>query len=272
MPEKAKEYNRVIFTPEVIRGAVSTLMTALPEKHRRLKYERFSIEFPHEKWSYDNEEEFFSDYLKGFESASFTKNFDIGEIYLLVRGQSFVRTYTEVTIKMPARVDVEKVFNTLELHVERCRLPEPPPKKKDRPKVKLFIGHGRNPQWRDLKDHLHEKHGLDVEAYESGARAGLTIRDVLDDMLTSSSFAILVLTGEDLDAEGHLHARENVVHELGLFQGRLGWRKAIALLEDGVTEFSNIHGLNQIRFNKGNIQETFGEVLATIKREFSDNM
>lgn len=272
MPKKEKRYDRVIFTPEVIRGAISTLIKALPEKHKTLRFENFSIDFSKEKWSYDDEEEFFSDYLKEFKTATFTKNFDIAAISLTVY-RSFAEPETEVSIKMPARADVEKVFNALEPHVEKCRLPEPPPpKKKDRPRVKVFIGHGRNPQWRDLKDHLHEKHGLDVEAYELGARAGLTIRDVLDDMLTSSSFAILVLTGEDLDAAGHLHARENVIHELGLFQGRLGWRKAIALLEDGVTEFSNIHGLNQVRFTKGDIREIFGEVLATIKREFSDNV
>jgi len=120
-----------------------------------------------------------------------------------------------------------------------------------------------------LKDHLHDKHGFDVDHYEHGARAGLTIKEVLDDMLTSSSFALLVLTGEDEDVEGKLHARENVIHELGLFQGYLGWKRAIILLEEGVEEFSNIHGINQIRFQKGNIKETFGEVLATIKREFS---
>ena len=119
-----------------------------------------------------------------------------------------------------------------------------------------------------MKDHLHEKQGYDVEAYESGARAGLTVRDALADMLTRSSFALLVLTGEDEDATGALHARDNVIHELGLFQSRLGWEKAIALVEEGVTEFSNIHGLNQIRFGKGRIQETFGEVVATVRREF----
>ncbi len=172
------------------------------------------------------------------------------------------RTGTEVSVRMPSRADVEKIFNIIESNVEKCRLPAPSPK------VKVFIGHGRNPQWRDLKDHLHEKHGIDVEAYELGTRAGLTIKEVLDDMLTSSSFALLVLAGEDLDVTGGLHARENVIHELGLFQGRLGWRKAIALLEEGVTEFSNIHGLNQIRFRAGNIKETFGEILATISREF----
>ena len=49
---------------------------------------------------------------------------------------------------------------------------------------------------------------------------------------------------------------------------RLGFRRAIVLLEDGCKEFSNINGLNQIPFSKGRIRETYGDVLATIKREF----
>jgi len=59
-----------------------------------------------------------------------------------------------------------------------------------------------------------------------------------------------------------------VIHELGLFQGRLGFRKAIVLLEDGVSEFSNINGVQQIHFSTNSIKETFGEILATLKREF----
>jgi len=76
------------------------------------------------------------------------------------------------------------------------------------------------------------------------------------------------MTGEDKDAEGKLRARENVIHELGLFQGHLGFSRAIVLLEEGTEEFSNIHGIHQIRYSKGNIKETFGEVLATLRREF----
>jgi len=49
----------------------------------------------------------------------------------------------------------------------------------------------------------------------------------------------------------------------------LGFRKAVILLEKGTEEFSNIEGLQQIRFSKGAILETYGEVLATIKREFA---
>jgi len=50
-------------------------------------------------------------------------------------------------------------------------------------------------------------------------------------------------------------------------RGRLGLRRAIVLREDGCKEFSNLAGVQEIRFSKANIRETFGEVLATIKRE-----
>jgi len=66
-----------------------------------------------------------------------------------------------------------------------------------------------------------------------------------------------------------MRARQNVIHELGLFQGKLGFSRAIILLEEGTEQFSNIQGIEQIRFSKGNIRETFGEVLATIRRELS---
>ena len=71
--------------------------------------------------------------------------------------------------------------------------------------------------------------------------------------------------------DGTVRARQNVIHEIGLFQGRLGFTKAVVLKEDGTEEFSNINGVNQIRYTKDNIKETFGEVLAVLKREFGEN-
>lgn len=144
-----------------------------------------------------------------------------------------------------------------------------------RESIKIYIGHGRSIQWRDLKDHLSEKQGFDVVAYETGARAGYTITEVLDDLSEEASIAFLVHTAEDQDARGHLHARENVVHETGLFQGKLGWKRAIVLLENGCNEYTNLAGIQQLRFAKGNIKEIFGDVMAIIYREFieeqSDN-
>jgi predicted nucleotide-binding protein len=88
-------------------------------------------------------------------------------------------------------------------------------------------------------------------------------------MLSKSSFAILVITGEDDTGAGKVRARQNVVHEAGLFQGKLGFQRAIVLLEEGVEEFSNMQGIEYIPFKKGAIKETFGDVLATLRREFS---
>jgi hypothetical protein len=136
--------------------------------------------------------------------------------------------------------------------------------------IKVFIGHGRNNQWKELKDHLQDLHKFKVVAYEIGPRAGLSIKEVLQRMLDEASIAFLILTGEDMHNDGELHARENVIHELGLFQGRLGFTRAIILLEENVKEFSNIHGLNQIRFAAGKIRESFGDIIATIDREFPD--
>ena len=59
----------------------------------------------------------------------------------------------------------------------------------------------------------------------------------------------------------------NVVHEAGLFQERLGFTKAIVLLEEGCEEFSNIQGLGQIRFPKGNIAAAFEEIRRVLERE-----
>jgi predicted nucleotide-binding protein len=75
------------------------------------------------------------------------------------------------------------------------------------------------------------------------------------------------MTAEDEQKDGKMNARLNVVHEAGLFQGRLGFRKAIVLLEEGCEEFSNIHGLGQIRFPKGDIGARFEKIREVLERE-----
>jgi len=54
------------------------------------------------------------------------------------------------------------------------------------------------------------------------------------------------MTTEDVTSDGRFNARLNVIHEAGLFQGRIGFDKAIILLENGCDEFSNLQGLGQI--------------------------
>jgi predicted nucleotide-binding protein len=105
-------------------------------------------------------------------------------------------------------------------------------------------------------------------AYETGARAGLNIVEIIKGLKEETGLAILVMTAENTDIDHVMHARENVIHEIGLFQGKLVTPRAIVLLEEGCIPFSNLAGVQHIPFSKGNIKETFGEVLATIRREF----
>jgi len=265
--QRTKGYDGVVFSPEVIKEARDAMRLQLGEERGFIgKYMRITLP-DSEAWRYDEEEEFFADYRNRFERATFKESYTAGNLEIECEARTeHMDARTTVTVEMARRAEIMKIFNTLDANVDECRLPERPSEPPR--KARVFIGHGRDNQWRDLKDHLHDKHDIEVAAYEIGARAGLTVQEVLDEMLTSSSFALLVLTGEDEDAQGRMHARENVVHELGLFQGRLGRRRAIILLEEDVQEFSNIQGVNQIRFSKSGIDAVYGEVLATIRREF----
>ncbi|MGE0034837.1 MAG: TIR domain-containing protein [Xanthobacteraceae bacterium] len=131
----------------------------------------------------------------------------------------------------------------------------------------VFIGHGRSNSWRELKDFVQDRLGLPWDEFNRVPVAGVTNIARLSEMLDSAAIALLVLTAEDEMADGDMQARMNVVHEAGLFQGRLGFTKAIVLLEEGCKEFSNIQGLGQIRFPKGKIAAAFEEVRRVLERE-----
>ena len=231
----------------------------------------FHVEIGNDTWHQDSIEEFLADYRRASGEAyffTFTTTEPSASMQVAVVRKDNSR-YTRVGVSASDRSKLEAVFSVFEKSINDSRIPEEPSllaSPNDRPKV--FIGHGHSPLWRELKDHLQDQHNYNVIAYEVGARTGHGIRDILEDMLNKSSFAILVMTGEDETKNDELQPRLNVVHELGLFQGRLGFSRAIMLFEKGTLEFSNIHGVDQIYFSKGAIKETFGDVLATLHREF----
>jgi predicted nucleotide-binding protein len=134
---------------------------------------------------------------------------------------------------------------------------------------RIFIGHGRSKIWIELRDFLRDRLKLEFEEFNRESSAGKPIAARLEEMLSNSGFAFLIMTAEDEHADSTLHARENVIHEVGLFQGKLGFNKAIVLLEDGCQEFSNIHGLGQIRFPKGFIRAVFEDIRQVLESQES---
>ncbi len=132
---------------------------------------------------------------------------------------------------------------------------------------RVFIGHGGSLVWKDLKDFVQDRLKLPWEEFNRVPTAGVTTVARLSEMLDGAAIAFLVMTGEDERADGAVQARMNVVHEAGLFQGRLGFNRAIILLEQGCEEFSNIHGLGQIHFPRGNIAAAFEKIREVLERE-----
>jgi hypothetical protein len=139
--------------------------------------------------------------------------------------------------------------------------------KAERIGTNVFIGHGRSKEWKELKDFIQERARLPWDEFNRIPVAGIPNTVRLSAMLDAAAIAFLVLTAEDETADGKMRARMNVVHEAGLFQGRLGFSRAIIMLEEGCEEFSNVEGLGQIRFPKNNIKAAFHDVRLVLERE-----
>lgn len=227
----------------------------------------FGTSLRNEDWTFNSIDEWYAAYDRGATGASLSVH---AAFYSLGVSLDPHLKSTTVTVNAPTNEKAERLMRFFNLAEVESKLPEPPVAEAPTIPVVVFIGHGRSSDWRDIKDHLRDSHHYAIEAYEVGARAGHSIRDVLDTMLRASTFALLVMTAEDETADGDARTRQNVVHEAGLFQGRLGFNRAIAVVENGVEVFSNLDGVQQIRYDKGNVKSTFGEILATLRREFGD--
>lgn len=133
----------------------------------------------------------------------------------------------------------------------------------------VFIGHGRSKLWANVKLFIEEDLKLETVLFESESRVGESIVPILEEMLNKATFAVLILTAEDETAEGQKRARQNVIHEAGLFQGKLGFRRAIILKQSGTEEFSNISGLQYIPFDGDSIDATFYKLSKAIQKELN---
>lgn len=132
---------------------------------------------------------------------------------------------------------------------------------------RVFVGHGKSNVWLELRNFLEDRLGLEVDEFNRVQVAGISNKERLIEMLDSAAMAFIVMTGEDEQPDGSFQPRMNAVHEVGLFQGRLGFTRAIILLEEECSEFTNIEGLGQIRFPKRNIGATFENVRQVLERE-----
>ena len=170
------------------------------------------------------------------------------------------------TLKQPADL-CEKLAKMCRRAASHLEVVQNKTKEKQRIGTNVFIGHGGSPAWKDLKDFIQDRLKLPWDEFNRVPVAGITNIARLSQMLNEAAIALLVMTAEDEQKNGKVQARMNVIHEAGLFQGRLGFSRAIIILEEGCEEFSNIQGLGQIRFPKGKIKLAFEDVRQVLERE-----
>jgi predicted nucleotide-binding protein len=231
-------------TRTICKRAHAGLIRARAERFTRGDRVTDNTEVPAEFWWAEGEN-------------ALTQNWEIGDFETWINGSQHLRAFG-VTFR---RSDIEQSKPV------SVQAREESQSKMTATGTKIFIGHGRSLVWRELKDHLQDKLKLTIEEFNSSATAGIPTVDRLKEMLNNAAFAFLIMTAEDEQPDGKFNARPNVIHEAGLFQGRLGFEKAIVLLEEGCEEFSNIHGLGQIRFPRRNISAKFHEIRDVLERE-----
>ena len=129
----------------------------------------------------------------------------------------------------------------------------------------IFIAHGPASFWEKIYRYVKEDLNYKVEAFESESRISEPITYICDNFLKTCNCAIAVIAKEDFDDNGQARTRQNVIHEIGLFQGKYGTERVIIFEEEGVDIYSNISGLQTIKFRK-NPEEGFYKLEKALKK------
>jgi predicted nucleotide-binding protein len=123
---------------------------------------------------------------------------------------------------------------------------------------RIFISHGHNELAKlKLKDFLRDRLNETAIILSEQPSRGLTVVEKLEVASAQCSFAIILLTGDDVQQNGGIRARQNVIHEVGFFQGKYGRQRVLLICEKGVEIFSNISGIIRLEFQEGHIEEVF---------------
>ncbi|GIG92940.1 hypothetical protein Pen02_78760 [Plantactinospora endophytica] len=131
----------------------------------------------------------------------------------------------------------------------------------------VFIAHGARPEWLAVQRFIEERFELPVYSFESGSWGGRQVTEALADYLDRCGFAICVLTAEDFTGDGRRLARQNVVHEVGLFQGRHGFDRVMVLAEEGCDFVPQAAGPYTISFPRNGISRTFYQLDEMIRAQ-----
>lgn len=126
---------------------------------------------------------------------------------------------------------------------------------------RIFISHGHNELLKlKLKDFVQNKLHREPLILSEMPNSGLTVVEKLEQAGGLCNQAIVLLTKDDEIKDGNMRARQNVIHEIGFFQGKYGRKNVILLCEHGVEIFSNISGIVRIEFSPDHFEEAYEDL------------
>ena len=157
------------------------------------------------------------------------------------------------------RHQLEQVVRDIEYIIEvrahsELEVPTHSPERERR----IFISHGIPPDWREVQEFIEKDLSIPTLELAQEPNRGRTVLQKLDEESDRCSYAVVVMTGDDRVQDGTSRARENVMHEIGYFQGKFGLANVCLLHEEGVSIPSNIHGLVYIPFPRDMVRAAFG--------------
>jgi predicted nucleotide-binding protein len=130
---------------------------------------------------------------------------------------------------------------------------------------RVFISHGRSADWREVQAYIEKDVGLATLELAQEPSAGQTIIEKLENNASSCDSAVIVMTGDDIGANGQVRARENVMHEIGFFQAKYGRSRVCLLHEEAVSIPTNLSGVVYVPFPEGNVAASFGVLNRELK-------
>lgn len=130
---------------------------------------------------------------------------------------------------------------------------------------RVFISHDKSIEWVKVQTYLEKDLGISTLELAQEPNLGRTVLQKFNEESQKCSVAVIVMTGEDLTDDGEIRARENVMHEIGFFQGLYGLQNVVLLHEQGVNIPSNIHGLVYISFPKDTAEAALGALTREMK-------
>ncbi|MGE0135491.1 MAG: TIR domain-containing protein [Dehalococcoidia bacterium] len=121
----------------------------------------------------------------------------------------------------------------------------------------VFVVYGHDGDERARLEAMLLRWGIKPRIMDQEPATGLTLIEKLDAQASGVSYAIVLMTGDDLgrergapEAQARPRARQNVVLELGMFLGKLGRGQVAILYEQGVELPSDIAGLEYLGYGE----------------------